>query len=129
MRNEFEKRADISPASLKNLYENMEMKQWAKEVLSEKNYIQFIKSYQFTFWFQLLGIIAGFLIPCTILWVIYQSFEYCLFGAAFGILWMFVWLIVSMLIPPTRIYRKFAKWFRNEHSTLKELDAIFEAKS
>ena len=127
----FEKIADIARAhaSLENMRENMEMKKLAKEILPEKNYVKFMKSYRFTFWFQLLGMIAGFLIPCTILLVIYKNFAYCLFGAVFGILFMCIWLTISMIIPQTKIYRRFAKWFRNEHSTLDELETVFHEKS
>ena len=130
MNDRFEKAADIAgaQASLKNMRENMEMKQCAKEILSEENYVRLMKSYRFTFWFQLLGTIAGLIIPCTVLLAIYREFEYCLFGAAFGILWMCIWMTVSMMIPPTRIYRKFAKWFRNKQATLNELDTIFHEK-
>ena len=130
MNDNFEKIADIARAnaSLENMRENMEMKKFAKEILLEENYVKFMKSYKFTFWFQLIGMLAGFIIPCTVFWVIYKKFEYCLFGAAFGILWMCIWLTISMIIPQTKIYRKFAKWFRNRNSTLDELDVIFYGK-
>lgn len=123
----FEKCADIAQthASLENMRENMEMKKFAKEVLLEENYVKFMKSYKFTFWFQLLGILAGFILPCTIFFVIYKDFKYCLFGAVFGIFWMCIWMTISMIIPQAKIYRKFAKWFRNKHSSLDELDVIF----
>lgn len=112
-------------ASLENMRENMEMKQFAKEVLLEENYEKFIKSYKFTFWFQLLGILSGFFIPSVVLLIITGDINYVAFGAAIGILWMCVWLPVSMLMPQTKIYRKFAKWYRKRHATLSELDDIF----
>ena len=123
----FDRVADAAQTytSLENMRNNMVMKQFAKEVLLEENYIKFIKSYKFTFWFQLIGILAGFIIPCVVFLVIFKQFEYCLFGASFGIFWTCIWLPVSMFIPQTKIYRKFAKWFRKNNATLDELDAIF----
>ena len=39
--------------------QNMDMKKFAKEVLLDENYKKFMKSYKFTFWSQLLGILSG----------------------------------------------------------------------
>lgn len=47
------------------------------------------------------------------------------FGVVLGLLWMIIWLIVSMLVPQGKICRKFAKWYRDDQATLSELDAIF----
>ena len=112
-------------ASLDNLRQNLGMKEFAKEILLEENYIKFMNSYKFTFCFQLLGILAGFIVPSAVLFIIFKDITYCSFGAAIGILWMCIWLPLSLLIPPTRIYRNFAKWYRNRHSTIDELDIIF----
>lgn len=112
-------------ASLDHMRQNMDMKNMAKEILPEENYVKFMKSYRFTFWFQLLGTLAGFIIPPAVLYLVYRDISYCALGAAFGILWMCIWLPFSLLIPPTRIYRKFAKWFRDEHATMDELNVIF----
>ena len=79
-------------ASLENLRQNLDMKDFAKEILLEENYNKFIRSYKFTFWFQLIG----------------------------G-----VWMLLSMVIPPTRIYRKFAKWYRKSDVSIRDLDEIF----
>lgn len=127
MNREFDRLAAIAQthASLENMRENTDMKNMAKEILLEENYIKFMKSYKFTFWFQLLGILAGFVVPSVVLYLIFKDISYSAFGAATGILWTCIWLPFSMLIPPTRIYRKFAKWYRNRHATLDELDAIF----
>lgn len=127
MNNKFSRLADIAQtnASLENMCENMDMKNLAKEILLEENYNKFMKSYRFTFWFQLLGILAGFIVPSVVLLIVFKSVSFCVFGAAIGILWMCIWLPLSMLIPPTRIYRKFAKWYRNRYSTIDELDVIF----
>ena len=99
-------------ASLENLRQNLDMKDFAKEILLEENYNKFIRSYKFTFWFQLIGVLAGFIVPSVVLLVIFKEFLYCAFGATIGIFWMCVWMLLSMVIPPTRIYRKFAKWYR-----------------
>ena len=48
-------------ASLENLRQNLDMKDFAKEILLEENYNKFIRSYKFIFWFQILGF-ASFLI-------------------------------------------------------------------
>ena len=93
-------------ASLENLRQNLDMKDFAKEILLEENYNKFIRSYKFTFWFQLIGVLAGFIVPSVVLLVIFKEFIYCAFGATIGIFWMCVWMLLSMVIPPTRIYRK-----------------------
>jgi hypothetical protein len=54
----------------------MEMKRFAKEVLLEENYEKFMKSYKFMFWFQLIGIIAGFIIPSAVIVIISQDLSY-----------------------------------------------------
>ena len=95
-------------ASLENLRQNLDMKDFAKEILLEENYNKFIRSYKFTFWFQLIGVLAGFIVPSVVLLIIFKEFIYCAFGATIGIFWMCVWMLLSMVIPPTRIYRKFA---------------------
>ncbi len=118
-------RAAQVQGSLKNIRENMGMKRLAKSVLLPENYEKFMKSYKFTYWFQLIGVLAGFIVPCAVLLIIFREFEYCFLGAAFGIFWAIIWMIISQLIPPTRIYRKFAKWFRGSRSSLEELDIIF----
>lgn len=112
-------------ASLDNMRQNMEMKRFAKEVLLEENYIKFMKSYKFTFWFQLLGVLSGFLIPSAAILTFIKDIDYLAFGLAFGILWMCIWLPISLLMPQTKIYRKFAKWFRKKHATIDELNEIF----
>ena len=112
-------------ASLDNMRQNMEMKRFAKEVLLEENYIKFMKSYKFTFWFQLLGVLSGFLIPSAAILTFTKDIDYLAFGLAFGILWMCIWLPISLLMPQTKIYRKFAKWFRKKHATIDELNEIF----
>lgn len=112
-------------ASLDNLRQNLNTKALAKEILLEENYVRFIKSYRFTFLFQLLGTLAGFFIPSIVLLILFRDIIYCAFGAVIGILWMCLWLPVTLLLPPTKIYRKFAKWHKNSHSTINELDIIF----
>ena len=76
-------------------------------------------------WFQLIGVLAGFIVPSVVLLVIFKEFIYCAFGAAIGIFWMCVWMLLSMVIPPTRIYRKFAKWYRKSDVSIRDLDEIF----
>ena len=121
-----EKRNIISAySSLDNARQNMRMKSFAKEVLLEENYEKFIKSSKFMFWFQLIGILAGFLIPSVIMFIISLNMSYVAFGVAFGILWMCVWFPISMLMPQGRIYRKFSKWFRKKQASISELDIIF----
>lgn len=112
-------------ASLENLRQNLEMKNLAKEILLEENYNKFIRSYKFTFWFQLIGVLAGFIVPSVVFLIIFKEFIYCAFGATIGIFWMCVWLLLSMVIPPTRIYRKFAKWYRKSDVSIRDLDEIF----
>ena len=111
--------------SLDSLRQNLAMKELAKEILLEENYTKFIKSYKFTFRFQLFGILAGFVIPSLVLLIIFKDIKYFAFGVSIGIIWMCIWLPLSLLVPSTRIYRKFAKWYRNSHSTIDELDIIF----
>lgn len=127
MSKEFDKLANFAQtyASLENMRENMDMKNLAKEILLEENYDKFIKSYKFMFWFQLVGTLAGFGIPCVVFVLIFQDISYMAFGAAIGILWLPIMFLISMLMPQGRIYRKFAKWYRNRHSTIDELDVIF----
>ena len=112
-------------ASLNNMYKNMAMKEFAKEVLLEENYMKFMKSYKFTFWFQLIGVLAGFIVPSVMLLIFSTDIIYCVFGAVIGIIWACIWLPISLLMPQTRIYRRFAKWFRKSHATIDELDVIF----
>jgi hypothetical protein len=121
------KTSDIISASgsLENALENMEMKAFAKEVLLEENYEKFIKSYRFMFWFQLIGCLAGFIIPSVVLVMITQEVSYLAFGAFIGILWACVWLMISLFVPQGKICRKFTKWFRKRGGSLKELDEIF----
>ena len=121
-------------AALENMRENMDMKKLAKEILLEENYIKFMKSYicdyksyRFTFWFQLIGILAGFILPSLVFLLTFKEIEYCAFGLAIGIMWICIWLPISLMIPQTRIYRKFAKWYRSSHATINELDVIFYA--
>lgn len=111
--------------SIENMRENMQMKRFAKEVLLEENYIKFIKSYKFMFWFQLVGIIAGFLIPSSLIFIVTTDISLAMFGLVFGIVWMIICLIISMVMPQGKIYRRFAKWFRKRHSSLDELNIIF----
>ena len=112
-------------ASLDNARQNMEMKKFAKEVLLEENYEKFIKSYKFMFWFQLICILSGFILPSFLMLIIFEDISYVAFGGCLGIFWMCIWLPISMLMPQGKIYRKFSKWFRKEHATLDELDVIF----
>lgn len=112
-------------ASLDNMRQNMNMKRFAKEVLLEENYVKFMKSYKFTFWFQLLGVLSGLLIPSVIIFILTKDINYLAFGLAIGILWTCIWLPISLLMPQTKIYRKFAKWFRKKHATIDELNEIF----
>lgn len=125
--NDFDRLANIAQinASLQNMRENMDMRKLAKEILCEEDYTKFIKSYKFTFWFQLIGILAGFAVPSIILLVVFKATSFLAFGAAIGILWMCIWLPLSLLIPPTKIYRKFAKWYRSRNSSIDELNIIF----
>lgn len=127
MNREFDKLANFAQtcASLNNMRENMDMKNMAKEILLEENYLKYMKSYKFTFWAQLLGTLAGFVVPSAVLYLLFKDMAYCLFGVAIGVLWICVWLPLSLVMPQTRIYRKFAKWYRNKHATLDELDDIF----
>lgn len=127
MNDKFSRLANIAQAhaSLENMCENMNMKELAKEILLPENYDKFIRSYKFTFWFQLIGVLSGFIVPMVVFLIVFKDAYFCAFGAAIGIFWMCIWLTLSMLIPPTRIYRKFAKWYRNRYSTLDELDVIF----
>lgn len=54
-----------------------------------------------------------------------KDMDYLAFGLTIGILWMCVWLPISLLMPQTKIYRRFAKWFRKKHATIDELNEIF----
>ncbi len=127
---EYMKVPENSREKVKNLLkdakrQNLDMKDFAKEILLEENYNKFIRSYKFTFWFQLIGVLAGFIVPSVVLLVIFKEFIYCAFGATIGIFWMCVWMLLSMVIPPTRIYRKFAKWYRKSDVSIRDLDEIF----
>lgn len=125
-RNSMQKRDFIQAnASLENLRQNLEMKEFAKEILLEENYNKFMKSYRFTFWFQLLGILAGFIVPSVILLIAFKDITYCFLGVTIGILWMCIWMPFSLVIPSTRIYRKFAKWYRKRNVSIQDLDEIF----
>lgn len=115
-------------AAIDNFFLNMAMKECAKEILREENYIKFMKSYRFTFWYQLLGTIACFIIPCAFFLIVYKEVEYCAIGLTFGVFGMIIWLLSSLIIPPTRIYRKFAKWYQKGDAPLSELDVIFYGK-
>ena len=64
-------------ASLENLRQNLDMKDFAKEILLEENYNKFIRSYKFTFWFQLIGVLAGFIVPSVVLLIIFKEFIWC----------------------------------------------------
>lgn len=101
------------------------MKELAKEILLEENYVKFLKSYKFTFWFQLLGVLAGLVVPFVVFLIVFRDIVYCTFGAAIGILWMCIWLPLSLIIPPTRIYRAFAKWYKKRDVSVQDLDEIF----
>ena len=116
----------LEPA-LNNMYENMSMKALAKEILLEENYVRYIKSYYFTFWAQILGILAGFLIPMIIFSIYLKDIENgILAGAGFGSMWMILWIPGALLLPQTRIYRQFAKWYRDDNSQIYELNLIFK---
>ena len=114
-------------ASLSNLRDNLNMVALAKEILLEENYEKFMRSYKFTFYFQLIGIIVGFIIPTLIFYLVFKDIVYCVFGLTIGIIWMIFWLILSMFMPQSKIYHKFAKWYRRTGS-IKELDVIFYEK-
>lgn len=120
-------RRDINQAlaSLNNLKDNLDMKEFAKEILLEENYEKFIKSYKFTYWFQLLGIIAGFIIPSIALVIIFNDIAMVMFGVSIGIFWMIIWLIISHFVPQSKIYHKFAKWYRKKDVSIRDLDDIF----
>ncbi|MCD7838319.1 MAG: hypothetical protein LUG65_05340 [Clostridiales bacterium] len=49
--------------SIRNIREDMGMEHFASGVLTEENYNRYRKSCNFMFWFQLIGILAGFLVP------------------------------------------------------------------
>ena len=102
-------------ASLENLRQNLDMKDFAKEILLEENYNKFIRSYKFTFWFQLIGVLAGFIVPSVVLLVIFKEFIYCAFGATIGIFWMCVWMLLSMVIPPTDCFHRRSYLFMLSH--------------
>ena len=108
-----------------NSIDNLEIKTLAKEILKEENYIRFMKSYKFTFWFQAIGILAGFIVPSIIFLILFKDTIYLAFSAAIGIFWMISWLIISQCIPQTRIYRQFAKWYRKKDTSIKDLEKIF----
>lgn len=112
-------------ASLENLRQNLKMKEFAKEILLEENYNKFMKSYRFTFWFQLLGILAGFIVPSVVLLIVFKDITYGCLGVTIGVLWMCIWMPFSSVIPSTRIYRKFAKWYRKRNVSMQDLDEIF----
>ena len=112
-------------AALDNLRQNLDMKKLAKEILSEENYARFMKSYKYTFWFQLLGTVSGFLVPSIILFILFHDAAVVALGLAIGVIWMVLWMIISQCIPQSRIYRKFAKWYRQKNASIQELDKIF----
>ncbi len=116
-------------ASLDNMRQNMDMKRLAKEVLLEKNYVKFMKSYKFTFWFQLLGVLSGFLLPSVVIIILTKEISYFAVGAVIGIPWMCLWLPISLLMPQTKIYRKFAKWFRKKNATAYNPYLVFKVRN
>ena len=63
-------------ASLENLRQNLDMKDFAKEILLEENYNKFIRSYKFTFWFQLIGVLAGFIVPSVVFLLLNNYFQH-----------------------------------------------------
>ena len=42
-------------------------------------------NYKCYIWFQLIGVLAGFIVPSVVLLVIFKEFIYCAFGATIGI--------------------------------------------
>lgn len=112
-------------ASLNNLKDNLGMKKLAKEILLEENYEKFMKSYKFTYWFQLLGTIAGFIIPSIVLIIIFDDIEMVMFGILIGIFWMIIWLVISHFVSQSKIYHEFAKWYRKKDVSIRDLDDIF----
>ncbi len=83
-------------ASLENLRQNLDMKDFAKEILLEENYNKFIRSYKFTFWFQLIGVLAGFIVPSVVLLIIFKEFIYCAFWCNYRNFWMCVWMMLKV---------------------------------
>ena len=114
--------------SLRNATENVKMKVYAKEILLEENYEKFIKSFKYMFWFQITGILAGFIVPCVVIFIATRNMDYAVCGLSIGIFWAIIWMILSMFVPKGRIYRDFAKWYRNSPDRLDDLEAIFNRK-
>lgn len=110
---------------LENQAANMNAKELAKEILSEENYNKYMKSYKTTYWLQLGGVTACLIIPCAIFLLIYKRWDVCLIAVAFGIILSFIWLLVTLILPQTRIYIKFTKWCKKSKPSLEELDEIF----
>lgn len=111
-------------ASLDNMMQNMEMKEFAKQVLLDENYIRFMKSYNFLFRAQVIGCVAGAVVPTVALLLAFPGTELWLIGLCIGIFWACIWLPCSLLFPQVKIYRQFAKWFKKRGS-LSDLDRIF----
>ncbi len=110
---------------LENQAANMNAKEMAKEILTEENYNKFMKSYKTTYWLQLGGVIACFIISCAIFLIIFRQWDVCLIGIAFGIILSFIWLLITLILPQTRIYIKFTNWCKKAKPSLEELDEIF----
>ena len=97
-------------ASLENLRQNLDMKDFAKEILLEENYNKFIRSYKFTFWFQLIGVLAGFIVPSVVLLIIFKELFTVHFWCNYRkFFWMCVWMLLSMVITPDKDISKICK--------------------
>ncbi|MCD7768670.1 MAG: hypothetical protein LUH36_00910 [Oscillospiraceae bacterium] len=114
----------------KDVRERMDSRQFARELLTEENYLRYLKSCEFTTKGLFIGFLAGYLVPVIVLFMITGDMGVAaLFGVSFGVIWMLIWglfwLIVCRIAPQGKIHREFGKWYKDPDATIGELDVIF----
>lgn len=109
--------------SINNKIENNKMLKFAKQIMSQEQFMKLYKSYRQLFWFQLsLPIVTVIII--TLLCLIFKSYAEVIvaFGITAFIFLFIIWLILSQFIVG-RLWHKYVKLYKsNKHPNVIKSD-------
>ena len=109
--------------SINNKIENNKMLKFAKQIMSQEQFMKLYKSYRQLFWFQ-LSLPIGAVVVIALLALIFSSYAEVIvaFGVTAFILLFIFWLILSQFVVG-RLWHKYVKLYKSgEHPNVIKFD-------
>lgn len=99
---------------------------FARETLSEEQYKRLVRSHKLLTGFAVISGSIGMIVPVVVAIVLYDTFYSSMIGLLIGGLLFMAVSNIGWRLPISREFTEYEKWWKDNNSTIEELEEIFK---